>query len=570
MNRYFLIHAMVAISFSWAAAAFALPFSCQGEVNMELCTLLQTGRLADLHWPTFSSYQLQADNFYRRTHYQLAWTVNGHPTRQAKALIQSLQAADKEGLFSTDYDGPKWTGRLFRLAHPSAPSTSELAHFDLALTISVMRFISDLHCGHPNSQRQVFGSNPECRDLDLAEFVRNRLLRASNVYLILSEAEPPYEGYHRTRMALQHYLSVQEIESGLPADADEPVNPGDQYPFLAKLARHLKRLGDLSQDQQVPADSSTYDGVLVEAVKHFQLRHGLTPDGIIDHETIRQLTMPVSQRILQLRLALERWRWLPRDLPSRFLLVNIPEFLLTAFDHGHRSFTMKIIVGEASQEGENAENHRTPMFQGRLESIIFFPYWNVPAKIAMREIIPATLMNPEYLTNHQYQLVNRRGEVITPHSVDQDLSRRILEGEVQIRQKPGPDNSLGSAKFVFRNPYGVYIHGTPEQELFSYERRDFSHGCIRVEDPTALAEWVLLEQNSEIVKQIRAIAKSDPEAYRVALSPISVSIHERIPVLIFYQTAVVEEDNQVHFFEDIYGLDNELSLVFARDSWYHP
>lgn len=561
MKSPFLFVAALLALLILAPHAAAIPNGCAGAANAEMCTLIERGSLAELRHPDFRVLAAQVDDFYRFTNYQLAWVTNGRPTRQARELIRSLQQAGKEGLLSTDYDGPQWAGRLFRLAHTAPQPASDFARFDLALTVSVMRFISDLRCGHNSHQQQRFGSDGGCWTSKLAEFVRNRLVNAADTRLVLKEAEPPYEGYRLLKAALQHYLAIaQENEREVHGDNEAPVNPGDRCSFLLQLERRLQQLGDLPEDRNIPVESGVYEGTLVDAIKRFQSRHGLSPDGIIDAETFKQLNTPMRQRILQLRLALERWRWLPHELPARLILINVPGFQLTAFDGKRASLSMRTIVGEAF-DGNQGHDHRTPLLRSSLESLVLFPTWNIPAKIAVAEILPAMLTDSGYLTDHQYELVNRQGSAVAPDSYSPGILHKILDRELEIRQKPGPENPLGSIKFVFSNRYGIYIHGTPEQELFSYARRDYSHGCIRVEDPVALAEWVLRNQAPNMAEQVRLSATNDVQAFLPGATSASftITLLKSIPVIIVYQTAVIGENKDVHFFDDIYGMDIELA-----------
>lgn len=292
-----------------------------------------------------------------------------------------------------------------------------------------------------------------------------------------------------------------------------------------------------------------YKDALVEAVKHFQQRHGLTPDGRIDPATFRELTVPLSFRAKQLQFTLERYRWLPADLPTRLIVVNIPEFVLRAYDNHHPELSMKVIVGRAFRD------HQTPIFQDEMEYLIFRPYWNVPIRIVRKELVPDIQKKSGFLAKHQFQLVDGRGQVVIPETIGPAILQRLRAGQLDVRQKPGSANSLGLIKFVFPNYFDIYLHGTPEQQLFSRSRRDFSHGCIRVEDPATLAHWVLRDDPSWTMDRIQA-AMDGSKSFRVDLP-------KPIPVLILYGTALVEENGEVHFFQDIYGQDARMERSLA-------
>ena len=260
----------------------------------------------------------------------------------------------------------------------------------------------------------------------------------------------------------------------------------------------------------------------------------MTPDGILTAETYRQLTTPIADRITQLSLTLERWRWIPQTFPQPPVVVNIPEFRLRAYDSGlHVTLAMKVIVGRAYRR-------QTPVFQNQISSVIFRPFWNVPPSIQRKEIGPALRRDPNYLKKHDYEVVSIPG------------------GGFRIRQRPGDRNSLGLVKFSLPNVHDVYLHGTPEQALFGRTRRDFSHGCIRIEDPVALANWALKDNEGWTRDKIEAAMHGDPT--------FSVTLTHPIPVLIVYGTGFAAEDGLVYFLPDIYAEDRALLEALKRTS----
>jgi murein L,D-transpeptidase YcbB/YkuD len=526
------------------------PLTCSSITQSGLCPLIEVGRLNDLHWPNFSDLQTEVRDFYLPFDYALAWTKDGQPTPQARSIIRLLQEAGKKGLRPEDYDSLFWNERIARLVLPAPrASPSDLARFDLALTVSLMRYISALHNGRVNPRRLQLGLDIEHKRYKLAEFLRSRLTEAQDVNSVVDQVEPSYAGYQRTETALQRYLTLAGEGEGQPLPAlQKPLKPGGVYHGLPQLIQRLQRLGDLpkvSPSFQVPV----YEGDVVEAVKHFQERHGLPANGSIDQATFIQLTTPLSQRIVQLQLTLERWRWLPPDLPRRLIAVNVPEFQLRGYDDHHSTVTMRVVVGKAFPE------HQTPVFQDQLEYLIFRPYWNVSIGITRKELIPEINKTPGYLEKHGFEVVNRKGQVMAANVTDSAVLAKLRSGEFEIRQKPGPGNSLGLIKFVFPNNYDVYLDGTPERALFSRSRRAFSHGCIRIEDPATLAAWVLRDDPFWTSDRIQSAMD--------ASDPVRVNLPEPIPVLVLYGTAVVDENGEVHFLEDIYGQDAKLKRALA-------
>jgi L,D-transpeptidase YcbB len=309
----------------------------------------------------------------------------------------------------------------------------------------------------------------------------------------------------------------------------------------------LKLLGDLPQNYVAKTD--ILDSLVVKALKHFQARHGLEPSGILDAATVRELNVPLSSRIMQLQLTLERMRWLPDRFARPPIVVNIPEFRLHAADEQfHWVFSMAVVVGKAYK-------HKTPVFASTIRAVIFRPYWNVPLSIVTAELVPHIEKNPSYLAQNSYELVDRTGTVISADPVEADILIQIRKGTLRVRQRPGPQNSLGLVKFDIPSTYGVYMHGTPATELFSRQRRDFSHGCIRVEDPVALAKWVLRGQDDWTEEKIHSAMEGE--------ATVAVKLDQPIPVLILYSTAVVTEGGEIHFFKDIYGYDASLEKALA-------
>jgi L,D-transpeptidase YcbB len=508
-------------------------------------------RLANLRWPNFSDYSAQVKSFYEPSDYALAWLHNNEPTQQAQTLIEILQQADNKGLNAEDYDGPRWPARLARFRQ-SSPSPDEQARFDVSLTVCVMRYVSDLHIGRINPRRFNFKLDVGPKKYDLALFLREKLINSVTVQAQLDGVEPPFAGYKRTQKALQHYLELVRQDDGeqLPLSA-KPIESGNAYIGTPRLVRLLRLLGDLPPDAAPATGSNLYGDALVEAIKHFQRRHGLSPDGRLGQETLKQLNTPLSFRVQQLRLTLERWRWVPHQFPQPPIVVNIPEFRLRAYDtNGKIGLVTSVIVGKAYR-------HRTPVFERNMRFIVFRPYWNVPPSIHRSEIVPAIQKDRSYVAKKGYEVTTREGAVVTAGVITEDVLQQLGAGKLLVRQKPGPSNALGLVKLMFPNEYNVYLHSTPTQKLFSQSRRDFSHGCIRVEQAAELAAWVLRDKPEWTLERVRAAMESRKDDVQINLS-------KPVPVLILYGTAVVDEENQVHFFNDIYGHDAALEKVLSQ------
>jgi murein L,D-transpeptidase YcbB/YkuD len=521
-----------------------------------LQTTIASGTLADLRWPNFSDYSKHLQKFYDFNGAALWWVNGTKPTPQALQVIALLQQAGRKGLSPDDYDGPRWSDRLARLKPAiSQPSPQDAVKFDLALTICVMRYISDLHIGKVNPKRLAFELDDESKKYDLPEFLRDHVAGASDVAAELAQVEPPYPGYRRTLRAFQSYVELAKQDDGEqlppPAAPKKVVAPGDTWPGVSRLARLLRLVGDLPADANLPADQSIYDGPLVDAVKSFQRRHGRDADGRIGAQTLADLNVPLSRRVEQMQWTLERWRWLPDLNRKAPIVVNIPEFRLRAYDENFNvGLTMNVVVGRAY-------GHSTPVFSENMQYLIFRPYWDVPASITRGEIVPHLQKDPDYLAKDRLQIVDSRRNPVSSGPVTSDTIDQLRAGKLFIRQIPGPKNSLGLVVFLFPNSYAIYMHDTPAPEFFAQSRRDFSHGCIRLEKPADMAAWVLRDKPDWTAERIRAAMQNGPDAQQVNLA-------HPIQVLIMYATVVVQDDGTVHFYDDIYGHDAALQKVLAK------
>jgi murein L,D-transpeptidase YcbB/YkuD len=523
------------------------------EGHVWLRATITSGTFPDLRWPDFSDYRGQVQKFYELNGNSLSWVEGMEPTPQAREVIALLLQADQKGLSADDYDGPKWSGRLTPLKPATRqPSEADAVKFDLALTVCAMRYISDLHIGKVNPKRLAFALDDESKKYDLAEFLKDHVAGVGNVAGVLAQVEPSYPGYRRTLQALQTYVELAKRDDGeqLPA-AKKAVVPGDAYPGVPRLARLLRLVGDLPGDANVPVDPPVYAGALVEAVKNFQRRHGRDANGRIDALTLADLNVPLSRRVRQMQLTLERWRWMPDSYQKAPIVVNIPEFRLRAYDKDFKiGVTMNVVVGKAYG------GHNTPVFTDTMQYVVFRPYWEVPPSIIHGEMIPHIVRDPGYLASKGFEVVDSRQNVVAAGAVTPEVLAQLRAGKLFIRQKPGPKDALGLVKFVFPNSYNVYMHDTPSTEFFAKSRRDFSHGCVRLERPAELAAWVLRDNPGWTPDRIRAAMNGTTTQ--------QVNLTHPIPVLILYGTVIVLDDGVVHFYDDIYGHDAALDKVLAK------
>ena len=516
-------------------------------VAARLSAIVASGRLEDLRWPNFSDYRPQLATFYRPSGYQPAWVRDGEPTPQAIELIKILQDADHEGLRAEDYDASRWADRLTLLRG----SNQDSARFDAALTVCLMRYLSALHVGRINPQHMGFEFDVSRKKLDLPEFVRQRLVDGSDLRSELAALGPPFLEYQRLRDALRHYMELAKRDDGEKLPNPIYLDSGEKYAGIARLTRLLRLQGDLPESATIPPDQKIYEGALVDAVKHFQERYDLPPNGVLDSKTIAEMNVPLGDRVEQMRLGLERYRWLPYDFKQPPIAVNIPEFRLYAFKEANQlAFTMKVNIGDQY-------DFQTPIFEKDILYLVFRPYWNPPPNILRNEIIPE-LEDSRSLEKENLELVSASGQVIKSGSITPAMLQQVRSGKLTVRQPPGPENALGLVKFIFPNEHHVYIHDTPESvDMFAERERSFSHGCIHVQEPARLAAWLLRNTPGWDLERVE-------HAMHQGRDNVRVNLASPIPVMIVYITAVAEENGDVHFFHDIYLHDAWLEEQLAK------
>ena len=511
--------------------------------------IVASGRLEVLRWPNFPDYRLQVDSLYRRSGYSTVWIHKGNPTSQALEMISILRQADDKGLLAEDYDSAYWQERL---AHLQASHTAaDEARFDVALTVCTMRYISDLRIGRVNPRHFEFNLGKGPKRLDLPTLIQKRLVKGTNLKSVLAGVEPPSLEYAQLEKALVKYMRLAKQDSGekLP-DPHGIVFGGMSYDGVPRLAALLRLVGDLPKSAVIPADSRLYDGALVEAVKRFQQRHGLRPDGYLTVNTLDQLNVPLSERVEQIRLTMERNRWVSYDFPQPPIIVNIPGYRLYALDKsGKVALTMTVDVGD--------EYDRTPVLEDKIEYLVFRPYWEVPSGIVKDEIVPNIEEDPDYMEEMHFQVLTADGKVVGDEKVSDAILQQMRAGRLRVRQKPGPENAMGLVKFIFPNRFSVYLHDIPTWgDYFASPDRSISHGCIHVQEPAKLAAWVLRDKPQWTLERIQKAMQSGPDNQRVNLT-------RPLPVLILYMTAVVE-DGDVEFYRDIYGYDADLEEALAK------
>jgi len=547
-----------------ALAVLMLAVASNGHANIPpagsgaLAGVLQTVLLEAQHpyLPTLDVVRHRAnlEHLYESRGYAPLWSRDGVPTRQAINVTAELRAAENVGLRSADYEANPLVYLLIDLTTSTSAGVEQWALFDIGLTTAVLAYAHDVHFGRVDPRDAGLDIVVERARLDLPPLVEG-LSHSEDVASVLRDLEPPFTHYDLLKRALGHYheLALEPSLTQLPPLPAKSVKAGEAYDGAPQLRRLLRAVGDLpaAATASEAANATLLDRELVKALERFQSRHGLDIDGTLGKGTFAVLTRPMRTRVAQIENTLERWRWLPPRLDSPPIIVNIPQFRLFAFHTVHdleeQMLAMDVIVGKAYPSS------RTPVFVSDMKYIVLRPYWDVPYSITTREMLPSIRNDPGYLAAHRLEIVSGGGDAAqavppTPENLD-----ALARGALRLRQLPGPTNALGLAKFMMPNSFNVYLHSTPAQSLFGRSTRAFSHGCVRVADPVALAEYVLRDEPTWTRESI--LAAMNGERSR------QINLRAPIRVFIVYGTAVATESGSVLFFEDIYGHDARLARL---------
>lgn len=484
--------------------------------------------------------------FYQGRDYQPAWLdERGQLGRLVEQLVAVIDNASRDGLRPEDYHRSELQQRLRSLRIAYAPTTRQLADIDLLLSDAFFIYAKHIISGRLNP-RQVHDSwILQRRSIDLAQVLTEALERR-DIDQTLSQLLPVHPAYTHLRRALADYQQSAR-EGGWPiVPVGERLEMGVHSTRVATLRARLQASGDLSLDdlhvQHVNVDlEQLFDADLEQAVRRFQARHGLAVDGVVGPQTLNALNVPITTRIHQLKLNLERLRWLPEDLGQRYILVNIPAQRMWVIEEGQVVIDSRVVVGQRSRA--------TPVFTEQMSYLVFSPYWHIPRSIAVRDKLPLLQRDPYALQADRIRIFSA-GQEIDPGTVDwQQVTARNFD--FRMRQDPGSRNALGGVKFMFPNRHNVYIHDTPGRSLFNRSQRALSSGCVRTDAPVELAEYLLRDQLDWSSERI-TVAMQQTRERRVNLS-------ESIPVHLLYWTAWVDAHEVLHFYDDIYHRDVALT-----------
>lgn len=477
----------------------------------------------------------------------LLWIQEGHLSVSGHTLLGEMRDAEKYGLRARDYGADALLARATAIATDAAPA------LDAAISLAVGRFVTHLHSGRISPRAVGHDLDVPHAALDVPVAVR-ALAGSADPLAVLADYEPALEHYRLLIAALRHYraLAAQSEPVPLPRLTGTSVKPGQPYSGMGSLRARLVQLGDLEASAAESQTGEWLDGVTAMALVRFQVRHRLDIDGALGRATWDALNVPLATRVRQLEYSIERSRWLPSRLASPPIIVNIPQFELFAFrtteDSEADMLIMDVVVGKVFPQ------NNTPVFVSDMKQVVLRPYWDVPRSILTGELLPQIKANPNWVAARGFEIVRGQGDdgAVVPQSAESVAG--LESGALRLRQKPGPTNALGNAKFLFPNQYNVYLHDTPSQGAFAQSRRAASHGCVRVVDPPALARHVL-RNNPEWTDEKIAAAMNADVGTRITLK-------QPIRVFLIYATALALEDGRVLFFEDLYRHDEKLQKVW--------
>lgn len=483
--------------------------------------------------------------FYKQRRYAPVLIAADGSLDRADDMLKVLDDASQDGLGTARYRVE--TAKALRDRYTKSKDDLELveketllADLDVTLTEGFRRYSEDMARGTLDPEAAgVEWEIPRAKDPGVQP--NQAVANGAPPAKVIGALRPITPYYGRLRQALGRYAEVA-AKGGWPEIGDVgKLEAGQTGPGVQQLRARLMADPDPTESQAAAAGRDRpdyFDDQLVAALAHFQQRVGIAPDSVVGPATREALDVPVDERLQQIRTNMDRWRWMPRDLGSSFILVNVAGQDMEVVEDDSTVIAMNVVVGKTG--------HETPIFRDTLQNIVVNPYWNVPKNIASDEIIPKAIADPGYLSRNNFEVVSGK-TVLDPYSVNWD---KVRSGAYTIRQRPGPDNALGTVKFLFPNSHNVYLHDTPADHLFSQTERAFSHGCVRVERPRDLAHLLF-----------RDAAGRDPADFdRMRAEPEEqwVTVKNRMPVYILYLTTWVTPQGEVHFYPDIYKRDDQL------------
>jgi len=490
--------------------------------------------------------------FYVRRQFKPVWIDKYGLNPAASALLRTIRRADREGLHPADYHLQAIETILAAKGEapfaPRADQADAWSDFELLMTDAFLLFSTHLSGGRVNPETLHTDWLLSERSVDLMAALGS-VVSETDLDQTLNHLRPTHISYRRLQEAWEHLRRLADHGGWPQVPAGAALRPGQRDPRSLDLRQRLYISGDLTSEE-MPDDITLYDDPLIAAVQHFQRRHGLKPDGLVGRQTLRALNRPVEDRLRQVELNLERWRWLPRDLGNRHIVVNTADFSLKAVENERTVLSMRVVVGRPAR--------RTPVFSSRMTYLVFNPYWTVPRTIAVEDILPRLGHDADYLTRQGIKVFagwQAGGLDMDPKLVNWP-AYSADHFPFRLRQEPGPLNPLGQIKFMFPNKFDVYLHDTPNRSLFHRVQRDFSSGCIRVEDAVGLAAFLLGDPQRWSPQKIREALKTGTRQVHFIPHPLKVHL--------LYMTTWVDRSGVLQFRDDIYDRDRDLDRALKQ------
>lgn len=469
------------------------------------------------------------------------WVEDGNPSIRAAELIDAITRASEDGLEAVDY-----LPRALRTL-PDLTDERDAAGYELAMSQAFISFARDLHAGRTSPSVSAPDIVIARKPVNAAAWLE--MVRKSGVEAALQALRPKHPQYFQLRRMLVGYRDLAERGGWKPVDEGPTLKPGMNDERIGQMRVNLMARGysGIGSD-----DPQFYDNDLLSAVEHFQRRHGLDVDGFVGPATISALNISADERVAQIIVNMERWRWLPTDLGKRHVFVNQAAFEMFFIRASKTVDRRRIIVGKPF--------HKSPMFSDLISYAEFNPTWTVTPNIARNEFLPKLRKDPGYLARNNYLLYGGWGAnapVIDPYSIDW-ASIPPSKFSYKIVQQPGPKNALGKVKFIFPNKFNVYLHDTPSRQLFASTGRAFSHGCIRVQGPLEFAEKLFAADGTLTPAKISSIVE--------ARKTKRALLQTKVPVHLAYFTTWIDENGLPHFFNDVYGRDDLVSRILFESA----